>query len=30
MPITIGVLYREYERMLRAGTLRLSDVGCPR
>jgi hypothetical protein len=30
MPITIGILYREYERLLSAGTLELRDVGCPR
>lgn len=30
MPITIPVLYRKYERLLRAGLLRLDDVGCPR
>jgi hypothetical protein len=31
VPITIGLLYREYERLLRAGELQLSeDVGCPK
>lgn len=30
MPITVGHLYREYERLLMAGLLRLDDVGCPR
>ena len=29
VPITIELLYREYERALRAGTLKLVDVGCP-
>ncbi len=30
VPITIGKLYREYQRLLKAGELRLEDVGCPR
>lgn len=30
MPITVGSLYREYARLLRAGLLRLDNVGCPR
>lgn len=30
MPITVGWLYREYERMLSAGLLRLGNIGCPR
>ena len=29
VPITIGLFYREYERLLRAGALRLENVGCP-
>lgn len=29
LPITIGLLYREYEHELSAGTLKLGDVGCP-
>lgn len=30
LPITIGKLYREYERLLSAGALRLEGIGCPR
>lgn len=30
MPITVRWLYREYERLLSAGLLRLDNVGCPR
>jgi hypothetical protein len=30
MPITVGWLYREYERLLSGGQLRLGAVGCPR
>lgn len=30
MPITVGLLYREYERLLRAGSLQLEGYGCPR
>ena len=30
VPITIGLLYREYERLLSLGKLRLEEVGCPR
>jgi hypothetical protein len=30
MPTTVGWLYREYERLLSGGLLRLDDVGCPR
>ena len=29
MPIAIGLLYREYERLLRAGVLVLEETGCP-
>lgn len=30
VPITIGLLYREYERLLSAGALQFEeDVGCP-
>jgi hypothetical protein len=30
VPITIPVLYREYETLLRADRLILGDLGCPR
>jgi len=30
VPITIDLLYREYERLLSRGELRLEGVGCPR
>lgn len=30
VPITIEMLYREYEPLLRGGLLRLEDVGCPK
>lgn len=30
LPITIEKLYREYERLLRAGALHLEGVVCPR
>jgi hypothetical protein len=30
MPITVGLLYREYERLLSAGVLSVGDIGCPR
>lgn len=30
MPIAIGVLYREYERLLSASTLALEDAACTR
>ena len=29
VPITIGLLYREYEQELKAGTLNLGNAGCP-
>lgn len=29
MPIAMPVLYREYERLLRAGQLKLGHTGCP-
>ena len=29
VPITIGLLYREYQQELRAGTLKLGEIGCP-
>ena len=28
MPVTISLLYREYERLLSRGELRLDDIGC--
>ena len=28
VPITISLLYREYERLLSRGALHLEDVGC--
>ncbi len=30
LPITISLLYREYERLLSRGELDLEGVGCPR
>jgi len=30
VPITIPMFYREYQRLLRAGVLRLEIIGCPR
>ncbi len=30
VPITIQVLYREYERLLSRGLLELEDISCPK